>query len=260
MPRKGWHQLARFKADGAEAPRRPRAGGALRAGSLVDVPLAWVVVAAVLLDPSNARELGAAHRVAVLWLATLLGAGLLIQVVGPLRFIGEGFRYFEFGLVPLGVLLAALPSVVPPAHRAVVGAVALAAALLAVAQMSRLARASRLETAARDERAVRLAGRMAALPVERWLVLPLQYAPMLAVEAGKDVLMMLGEKGADRSEDFYPRMEAPPSKFVREFALGGVFLDTRYARPEDLGLGALALLDQEGPFAAYGIGGADERP
>jgi hypothetical protein len=113
-------------------------------------------------------------------------------------------------------------------------------------------RASHLEGTKRDERAAVLAGRLRTAEMDRLLVLPLQYAPLVTVEADKSTLMMLGEVGADLSEDFYPVMQRPPDEFVRSFDLQGVFLDRRYVEASELGL-SLHLVDAEGPFEVHAL-------
>ena len=172
-----------------------------------------------------------------------------MQAVPGLRFIGEGFRYFEFAIVPLAVLISTVGA--DPMARPVMVGVAVAAGLAGAAQMRRTVNGSRLVGTSRDERAVTLARRLRTNVVDRLLVMPLQYAPLLTVEADKAVLMMLDEVAADRSEDFYPVMERSPLSLAEEFAVQGVWLDRRYVGPEELRLGALDLLDEEGPFACY---------
>jgi hypothetical protein len=251
MSKKRWHQLARVRPERNVAPPPRGLRLLLRVVTFLDLPfiwllpLAWLASAGVPADPLA--------RVMLAWLATLALAGTLIQAIPSLRFIGEGFRYFEFAIVPLATLLAEAIRRTTPTGRMLLAAVAALAGALAVLQIRRSARASFLDGVRRDERAVQLAQRLRGCAIDRLLVLPFQYAPLVTVEAEKSTLMMLQEKGGDTSEDFYPVMERPPAAFVDEFRLGGVFLDRRYAAFQELGLTDGVLVDEEGPFAVYAL-------
>jgi hypothetical protein len=248
MPKKRWHQLARVSAPRSAPPPARGLKLALRASIFIDFPWLWLVPALFLLGaPLPQAGIG---WTCLVWIGSLAVAGAIIQAVPGLRFVGEGFRYLEYAIVPLAVLVARGAEAVRPEKRPALLAVSLMIAGVALLQMARNARASRLVGTCRDERAVALARRMQPAGPVRLLVLPLQYSGLVTVEAGAGTLMMLGEAGADRSEDFYPVMERPPAQFARTFALDGVFLDRRYAAIEELALPA-TLADEEGPFALY---------
>jgi hypothetical protein len=209
------------------------------------VPVLWLA--------SGMPSLEGLSRSCAAWLGSLALAGAIIQAVPGLRFVGEGFRYFEFAIVPLAVIASqAIASLPQTAFLALLPILAIAAAL-AVFQIARNARASWNEGVCRDDRAVTLARRVSLSGQKRLLVMPLQYAPLVTVEARASTLMMLGEVGADRSEDFYPVMEKSPAHFVQTFLIDGLFLDRRYAGIEELALADVALVDEEGPFAVYRI-------
>jgi hypothetical protein len=252
MPKKGWHQLARFSGRRDTPPRSRQTRILLRVVALIDLPFVWVFVVAL---PGTVTGLRAdpVAWACTLWLGTLLVCGTVIQAVPSLRFIGEGFRYFEFAIVPLALLVARAAVLAGPGTRLTMGLAAAVATGVGLMQIQRAIRASFLEGTRRDERAVMLTERLRAQNVDRLLVVPLQYASMLVVEADKTVLMMLNEVASDLSDDFYPVMERPPMAYVNEFAIGGVWLDRRYVEADELGLADLTLVDEEGPFACYAL-------
>jgi hypothetical protein len=221
----------------------------LRVLSFADLP--WIWLAPMLWFSGAMLPRQGIDWICLVWVGSLALAGALIQGLPSLRFVGEGFRYFEFAIVPLAVLVTRGIEEVGFGTRLALVPAVLAIGSIGVVQMVRNARASWMEGACRDERAVRLARRMRESSPARLLVLPLQYAPLVTVEANASTLMMLGERGADASEDFYPVMENPPEHFVSGFELDGVFLDRRYAEIEELTLPTAVLADEEGPYALY---------
>lgn len=252
MPKKGWHQLARFSGRRSTPPRSRQTRTLLRVVSFIDLPFVWVLAAALLGTVTGFLADPIAWACS-LWLGTFVLCGAVIQVVPSFRFIGEGFRYFEFAIVPLALLVARAAVLAGPGTRLTMGLAAAVATGVGLTQIQRAIRASFLEGTRRDERAVRLTERLRAQNVDRLLVIPLQYASMLVVEADKAVLMMLNEVASDLSDDFYPVMERPPRAYVNEFAIGGVWLDRRYVEADELGLADLTLVDEEGPFACYAL-------
>jgi hypothetical protein len=250
MPKKGWHQLARFSWRRAASPQPRGAKLLLRVLALLDLPFVWLLPLGAATTPM-ALEWSRPLSVHVMWLVSLIAGGALIQALPALRFIGEGFRYYEFAIVPLAVLLGAIVERADTNALALLAAASLPLTALAVWHMRRTAKASYAHANCRDDRAVTLARRLRGQPVDRFLVMPLSYAPLLTVEGGKRTLMMLGEAASDLAEDFFPVMEKAPREYVLAFAIDGVFLDRRYVEPQELGIASLSLVDEEGPFGAY---------
>lgn len=185
------------------------------------------------------------------WIASVYAAAAAIHLIPALRGIGLGRQYLKFALLP-SLLVSVEAAVLAPSWP--LWAALSGAALLSLRQYALVARALRAPTAAdatglRSPALASLLERLAGDAEARILALPVQLCDFVAHATRRPVYWGTHAQVFDsRLEEFFPVLRRRLEDYAAEAGLTRLLLDTRYATPEELGLGASAAIDRAGDY------------
>lgn len=197
----------------------------------------------------------------LVWCLSTYGAGIAIHLLKPLRGIGLGRQYIKFALPPT---LAGTAVSIGQGDPLVIG-VAAAAALLALRQYVLVSRSMRATDAGSVARASKnLDAVLSYLATERdaeratggnicVMTLPVHLADYVAYRLRTPVYWGTHSDVFDaRLEAYFPVLREPLSHYAADGA-NRLLLDTRYASPEEVGLGAVPMRFQGGPYMVFDL-------
>ena len=185
------------------------------------------------------------------WIVSVYAAATAIHLIPALRGIGLGRQYVKFALLPSLVVSVEAAALAPSwPFWAALGA----ALLLAVRQFALVVRAMRSPsvadaTALRSPALDRLLDRLAGDAQARILALPVQLCDLVAFATRRPVYWGTHAQVFDaRLEEFFPVLRRRLEDYAAEAGLTRLLLDTRYATPEELGLGPPDMIERAGDY------------
>ena len=191
------------------------------------------------------------------WAASVLVFAFLTSFVGPLRSIGEGYKYLKLTAFPSAYAIAV--SIGPWNPHARLVWVALAAsfafAIAALGIFFRHHLSKRTEhTAVLDPRLKQVAAFLKAQPTGTVLCMPLMYCDYLIYASGQRVLWGVRSGGFKIIEPFYYVLRRPIEHFIDTYGVTYMVLDLNYCQPEQLRIaGRLQLLRQFDSLVVYAV-------
>jgi len=222
-------------ASRVEPRRRP---GGPTAQALRQLRLPFVlspVLLPALLSPLAVRTPQWAPFAREMWMWCVVGFGLCLAVtlIPQLRFIGHGFRYLSYTVLPASVLCALALTHAELRYLFVGLCVPTLVMVLWVVPTHRPDPAAEAQLLADLESAGR---RLRECPGARVLCIPLALANPVAYLAEVPVLRHGGQAGLMRFSFFVPAVKRPLSEIAETYRLSHVVCDTRIASAEDLSL------------------------
>jgi hypothetical protein len=169
---------------------------------------------------------------------TILFTAAITTLWGPLKFLGEGYKYLRFSAVPASLVLPRLADALasPLARWGSLGGVVGLGLALALRDIGRLRRAPNVALTPDALAAIEFVRGSRASVV---LVLPTVMADACAWLSGKAVLWGAHSGGFRRLEPFWPVLRFPIAHFVRAHKVDALLVNEEYVRVEHLGpLGA----------------------
>lgn len=176
----------------------------------------------------------------ILWIITLTIVGLLILSIKKLRFVGEGYRYIEFVIFPLAIVLGSYVPFFLNTYGAVfiqISSVVVAVLLLGIIFL---------------QRKVILHDRNRSITKEKWEIInylnknvgdklrlgifPLQEGDMFLYFAKGKVLTADSLVLLDKLADIYPVVTKKVEDIVKKYELNHIFFDKKYVTFQELGL------------------------
>lgn len=162
------------------------------------------------------------------WVVLVYVLALLTTFFGPLRFLGEGYKYIKFSIFPLGFLAANL---------AVTNNLFLALFFLLI--FINLYGISKVAKPAYEVKEKDLAPMLDFLknsPVGGIMCLPTHLADLAAYSTHKKILWGVFGFGWDKLEEFFPVFKKPVEYFFKKYNLHFLLLDKNFAAKEHLNL------------------------
>lgn len=196
-------------------------------------------------------------RTQMYWWATSVLFFAFLTSFGPLRCIGEGYKYMKLTAFPSAYAIAVSTGPWNPQAPLVCWALSasflFACAALAVFFYHHLSKRTEY-TAILDPKLKQVAAFLREQPKATVLCMPLMYCDYLIYSSGQRLLWGARSGGFKILEPFYYVLRRPIEYFLETYQVNYMVLDLNYCRPDQLRIAdRLRLLKQFGSFVVYAV-------
>lgn len=223
---------------------------------MTDIPFVWLAMLAYLGLTSSSSGLVYLASLGT-WFWTLVVVAILIQLVPGLRFLGEGYRYLEYAVVPVGFGVAhiLLNSNLPYQFMTVLF---MGVLCLSIFICEKLRYSTRNSTRVVGEDLRHVTNVIQKEYFRNIMVLPLTAASFIVFHSNKRVLSFsLSSKAQLAASYFYPQILRPLYEFINAHDIDCVLLNTTYGSAGDIGLNPATFARHTvlGPWELYTVVG-----